>query len=144
MSAGEAQSEVWLPLAHTVAQARGWDEVTRSLMLAGRQLAEMDNDLRTDSHAVAGCESAVWLALTGVGADAHFLAYSPSKIIRGVLAILLEKANQLPLADVKQTDFADYLNKLGLSRHLSQSRGNGIRHVIERMQSLARESGAAS
>lgn len=125
-----------LPLAASVASARGWDEVTRALMLASRHLPVLDEELRTPEHAIEGCESDVWLARLSEQGESRFAAFSPSKIIRGVLSILLEQANSLPGVDVAVFDFAAYLEQLGLSRHLSQSRGNGIRHVIARLNHL--------
>ncbi|RDV27477.1 SufE family protein [Alteromonas aestuariivivens] len=125
-----------LPLARAVANARGWDEVTRQLMIAGRQLNTPESWLCVEEYAVPGCESEVWLALSSESAAATIVAYSPSKIVRGVLAILLEKANHQALSQLKDTDFSAYLTEIGLARHLSQSRGNGIREVIKRLNGL--------
>lgn len=122
-----------LPLATSVANAKGWDSVTRAVMLAGKTLPVLQEGERIEDHAVAGCESPVWLMRTSDNTHAQFYAYSPSKIIRGVLAVLLERANTLSNAERVDFDFGAYMEACSLTRHLSQSRGNGIQGVITRL-----------
>lgn len=115
------------PLANDLANAKGWDTFTRTLMLAGKVLPALPEFQRTDQHSVEGCESPVWLAVI----EGQIMAYSPSKVIRGVLAVLLERANTLTPEEREVFDFAAYLETCQLSRYLSQSRGNGINAVIK-------------
>lgn len=125
-----------LPLAQSVADAKGWDSATRAVMMAGKALPIVPPDLRNDENAVPGCESPVWLNIETLDGKAKFSAYSPSKIIRGVLAVLLERANSLNDPERRSFDFSIYMEKCQLQRHLSQSRGNGIQGVIKRLQSI--------
>ncbi|MBD3584844.1 SufE family protein [Salinimonas sp. HHU 13199] len=127
-----------LPLAQAVATARGWDEVTRHVMLAGKTLPAPDSALAIPQNQVAGCQSLVYL-WNGQATEKPmtFQGWSDAKIIRGVLAILLEKANALSSQQILNYDFASYLDQIGLSRHLSQSRADGITQVIGRLRVLA-------
>tara|TARA_Y100000034_G_scaffold65187_1_gene78842 strand:- start:227 stop:616 length:390 start_codon:yes stop_codon:yes gene_type:complete len=123
-----------LPLARSLAQSKGWDLFTRNLMLAGKSLQPLSEEMRNEKNAVEGCESPVWLCIeTEAGV---LYAYSPSKIIRGVLAVLLEKANELTPVQRVVFDFDTYLRQCQLTRYLSQSRGNGIKSVIDRLKVL--------
>lgn len=122
-----------LPLAASVHHAKGWDNVTRTIMLAGKALARPDEQWLTDSYLVDGCESQVWLSVE----NGHIVAWSDAKIIRGVVALIVEKANTLKMADMASFDFAGYLAELGLERHLSQSRADGINQVIRQLRQLA-------
>lgn len=138
-----ASSQDALPLASSVANAKGWDGATRAIMLAGKQLPLLPASMRQDDTQVPGCASPVWLArisAESVTAKTHtdtmIAAYSPSKIIRGVLAVLLEKANALSSAERASFDFQQYLTDNQLERHLSQSRSNGIAGVLRRLASL--------
>ncbi|GGW76528.1 SufE family protein [Alteromonas halophila] len=115
------------PLAASLKRAQGWDEATRVIMLAGKSLPVLAPQLRTAHTRIDGCESPVWLMCQENG---QFSAYSDSKILRGVLAILLEQANMLSAPERQDFDFECFLKKCGLTRYLSQSRNNGIRHVI--------------
>ncbi|WP_338517222.1 SufE family protein [Alteromonas gracilis] len=118
------------PIASKLANARGWDDFTRTLMLAGKRLVPLDEALRDETTLVPGCESPVWLDFS----DGAFSAYSPSKVIRGVLAVLLEKANELSPEMRSQFNYDEYLEQCQLDRYLSQSRGNGIKTVILKLK----------
>lgn len=140
---GTFSSNNALPLAASVANAKGWDGATRAIMLAGKHLPILPEHLRNEDTQVPGCESPVWLAriaadtasLEHLG-EAYLAAYSPSKIIRGVLAVLLEKANTLTPSERENFDFQHYLKDHKLERHLSQSRSNGIAGVLARLSTL--------
>lgn len=136
------------PLAQQLSQAKSWDEFTRILMLAGKKLPAMPEHLQRDANSVEGCESPVWLALLDAessknsesseraGLNTKFVAYSPSKVIRGVLAVLLEKANSLEHQERANFDFGAYLNECQLQRYMSESRGNGIKSVVHQLKEL--------
>lgn len=130
-----ATCEKFGPLAQSIAAATGWDGVTRALMLAGKVLPLLPDDLRTDAHYVAGCDSDVWVMYDCQ--SRQWYAYSPSKIIRGVLAVLLEKANSQELQVVNSFNFNEYLSQIKLVQFVSESRANGIKKVIERLQQIA-------
>lgn len=125
-----------LALGNSILQAKGWDGKTRAIMLAGKHLDILPESARTESNFVSGCDSHVWVDLAPQDIPQVVLAYSPSKIIRGVLAVLLEKANSLTKTERRGFDFQQYLVNCQLERHLSQSRGNGIKNVIHRLTSL--------
>lgn len=125
-----------LPLAQQLALAKGWDNMLRQLMLAGKQLAVLPVERRNDDNEVKGCQSRVWLTLSDdTLPTCSMLAWSDSKIIRGVLAIIQEKVNTLLPDDLRQFDFHAYFSAIGLDRYLSQSRANGIKDVVARIQS---------
>jgi cysteine desulfuration protein SufE len=128
-----------LPIAQQLSNAKSWDEFTRTIMLAGKKLPKMPEHLKESASSVEGCESPVWLALQEIkgseGAN-EFVAYSPSKVIRGVLAVLLEKANSLEKQERANFDFGAYLNACQLQRYMSESRGNGIKSVVQQLKAL--------
>ena len=123
-----------LPLATALASAKGWDDFTRTLMLSGKSLTPLPDSNRTNENSVDGCESPVWLAYCCE--QSKLMAYSPSKVIRGVLAVLLEKANALTEQQRREFDFEQYLTQCQLERYLSQSRGNGIKSVIQKLKDV--------
>ena len=125
-----------LPLGQSIVSAQGWDGATRAIMLAGKHLPVLPESSRSSRTLVPGCESQVWLALDTNTDKTMVRAYSPSKIIRGVLAVLLEKANSVPSNQRAEIDFHQYLAACQLERHLSQSRANGIAGVIDRLKTL--------
>lgn len=124
-----------LPLAEQLAHAKGWDNMLRQLMLAGKQLKVLPVDGRSDESEVKGCQSRVWLRIEkSAESNCQMLAWSDSKIIRGVLAIIQEKVNSLTPDALNTFDFGGYFSAIQLDRYLSQSRANGIKDVVAILQ----------
>ncbi|WP_137885101.1 SufE family protein [Pseudomonas sp. 2FE] len=120
-------------------QPGSWEQRARLLMQWGEQLQALDDHQRSDEYRVPGCESQVWLI--GAAQDGHwqFRAASDARLIRGLLALLLARVNGLSAAELATVDLADWFTQLGLARHLSPSRSNGLNAVLQRMRELADE-----
>lgn len=117
-------------LKKAIMQARGWDSVMREVMLASRTLQILPAHERTEHTLIAGCESQVWLD-TGIQEGKVVLrGYSPSKVVRGLLAVMFEPLEGQPVTQVVAFDMTAYLAQLGLARHLTPSRGNGLAAVM--------------
>jgi cysteine desulfurase/selenocysteine lyase len=127
------QTTLQSPIADKIMCSRGWDETYRQIMLAGKGLKRLPIDKRLNKYEVFGCESQVWLQCDVVEDRVILLADSQSKIVRGLLAIVFEPLENMSLAEILDFDLQAYLADLGLSKHLSQSRGNGLHAVVERI-----------
>lgn len=123
----------------------GWEQRARLLMQWGDQLAPLSDAERSEANRVQGCESQVWLLAEHDGAYWQFRAGSDARLLRGLLALLLARVNDLPASELAQLDLPDWFTQLGLDRHLSPSRSNGLQAVLTRMQHLldANDQGAA-
>lgn len=115
-----------------------WDDRYRLLIGLGRGLAPMDPALKTEATKVRGCASQVWLhARAGEGGRLHFAADSDAAIVKGLVALILM------LADGRQPDEIDVaairarLDALGLSRHLSSNRTQGLASMVARIGEIA-------
>lgn len=125
------EKSVLLPLARQFGVLQGYENIFRQIMLSSKALPQLSADEQIESYHVAGCEVDVWVKY--VSQTDSFEAFANSKIIRGLLAILLEKANALSHQQRAQFDFAQYLTELGITHHLSQSRVNGLSRVIAQL-----------
>lgn len=114
----------------------GWEQRARLLMQWGEQLAPLPEAERCEANRVQGCESQVWLLAEANGAHWQFRAGSDARLLRGLLALLLARVNGLPASELAQLDLPDWFAQLGLARHLSPSRSNGLQAVLTRMQQL--------
>ena len=123
----------------------GWEQRARLLMQWGEQLVPLSDAERSEANRVQGCESQVWLLAERDGAHWQFRASSDARLLRGLLALLLARVNGLPASELAQLDLPDWFTQLGLARHLSPSRSNGLQAVLTRMQHLldANDQGAA-
>jgi len=66
-----------------------------------------------------------------------FRGDSDAMIVKGLIAVLATLYNGLPVAEVASVDAHAELGRLGLNEHLSAQRSNGVRAMIERIQTVA-------
>ncbi|MCC2615858.1 aminotransferase class V-fold PLP-dependent enzyme [Aestuariibacter halophilus] len=126
--------ETLAPLASAVKAAKGWDNVYRQVMLAGKSLPRLSPQQCTEDNGVKGCESAVWICVDRQDPQhVQLAAESPSKIVRGLLALIIEALQGQSVSYIRQFNVQDYLDDMGLQHHLSESRGNGLRAVMARI-----------
>lgn len=114
-----------------------WDDRYRLLIDLGRTLEPMPDALKTDATRVRGCASQVWLYPTRDGATLHFLADSDAAIVKGLVALVLLLVQDRPAAAVNSADIRARLDGLGLAKHLSSNRTQGLASMIARIGELA-------
>ena len=84
-----------------------------------------------------GCASQVWLHPKISSGTFSFEGDSDAIIVRGLIAVLRKLFNGMSVHDVLEVDALSELARLGLNDHLSAQRSNGVRAMIERIQSIA-------
>jgi cysteine desulfuration protein SufE len=101
----------------------------------------MPEALKSDDNLVRGCQSQVWLThrLESDG-RLHLTLDSDAHIVRGLIAIVLAALNDRSAQEIVETDMEALFDELELLQHLSPTRGNGLRAMIERIRAIATES----
>jgi cysteine desulfurase/selenocysteine lyase len=119
----------------SISEASDWNAKHRLLLIHSKNLPTLPVLARTPSTELAGCEAKVWLsAISDKNDHKQLYAYSESKVIRGILALIIERVNQLPVSDIKSLDINKYLVQVGLSHYFSVGRRDGIQQIIQRIQ----------
>lgn len=129
----EAKQGNLTPIAESIKQAKSWDQTYRQLMLAGKGLVRLQDQYKTDSAAVHGCESQVWIRCCMLQGTVVLEGDSASKIVRGLLAVLFEAMSGKTAGQILAFNLTDYLEALHLGKHLSESRGNGLSAVVDKI-----------
>ena len=119
--------------------AQSWQQKYREIMLLGKTLPVLADVLKTDDALVPGCESKVWMFMEFDDSENRLVVIgdSDTRIVKGLLAIILALYNGLTPEEVVNINAYDEFEKLGLIKHLSVSRGNGIKAMVEAIQSMA-------
>lgn len=117
-----------------------WEERYAYIIDLGKGLPPMDEVLKTEATKVRGCTSQVWM-IGRERADGRLevVADSDAHIVRGLIRILLMLYSGRTKAEIRETDAEAFLSGLGLDRHLSPSRRNGLFAMVERIRALAAE-----
>jgi cysteine desulfuration protein SufE len=121
-----------------------WDDRYRLLIDLGRALPPMPDALKTDATKVRGCASQVWLHTRLDAGTLNFSADSDAAIVKGLVALVLLLANGRRPADIDVGEIKTRLDALGLSRHLSSNRTQGLASMVARIGELARSAAPAS
>lgn len=114
-----------------------WEERYKYIIDLGRELPPLDDAQRTDEHLVRGCQSQVWLVSQQRDDRLFFDADSDAFIVKGLLAVVLAAYNGKRPADIRDFDIEQYFEQLNLIKHLSVTRGNGLRAMVQRIQATA-------
>lgn len=126
-----------------------WDDRYRYVIELGRTLAPLPEADHTAENKVSGCASQVWLLrTTSHDADGtprlNYLGDSDAHIVRGLIAILLSLVSGKTPQDILAIDPIAVFDELGFKEHLTPQRSNGLRSMVERIRSDAREALAAT
>jgi cysteine desulfuration protein SufE len=66
--------------------------------------------------------------------EQHYFAFdSDSSVMNGLAALLLVQVNGKTAAQLAEVDLAQSLRDLGLEKHLTPSRNNGLAAIIARL-----------
>lgn len=94
-------------------------------------------ELRKEQNRIKGCETAAWLAHQREGEVHYFYFDSDSKIIRGLAAIALSLTHGKTREEIRQNDIDHLLQDSGIRKHLTPSRSNGFRAILQRIEVLS-------
>ena len=120
------------------AAANGWENQYRLIIQLGKLLPALPAEWQRDEFRLKGCESQAWLK--GEKSEDgcwHFACDSDARIVRGLIVIVLAALNHQPSAAIQAFDMEGYFSELGLEKHLSPSRGNGLRAIVLGIRDLA-------
>ncbi|WP_429173249.1 SufE family protein [Aeromonas rivipollensis] len=113
------------------AAAHGWENQYRLIIQLGKLLPVLPAEWQTEEHRLKGCESQAWLkAECSEDGCWHFACDSDARIVRGLIVIVLAALNHQSAEAIQAFDMDGYFTELGLEKHLSPSRGNGLRAIV--------------
>ncbi|HFQ5374043.1 TPA: cysteine desulfurase sulfur acceptor subunit CsdE [Vibrio vulnificus] len=121
----------------TMQQCKGWEDRYRQVIQWGKKLPVMPDALKSEQVMVAGCESQVWLVAEQDDRMWMFCADSDARIVRGLIALVLAAYNGKTADQIQAFDIEAYFEQLGLIAHLSPSRGNGLKAIVEQIKNIA-------
>ncbi len=102
----------------------------------GRKLAPMPPEYHTEAYIVKGCQAQVWVHTNKQGDKLHFDADSNAAIPKGLIALAVRLYSGRTPQEIAKTP-PDFIERIGMSKHISSSRSNGLLSVIGRMKQEA-------
>ena len=133
-SAAQAQAVI----AEEFAFFGDWSERYQYLIDLGRKLPPFPDAWRTDEHRLHGCQSMVWIVPSGDATRLEFAAISDSAIVSGLVFLALRVYSGRPASEILATE-PDYIQAIGLAKHLSPTRSNGLAALLDFIRDTARQ-----
>lgn len=131
-SAEQAQQDI----AEEFAFFGDWTERYQYLIDLGKQLPTFPEAWKTEQHRVHGCQSMVWLVPSGDAAKMHFEATSDSAIVSGLIALVLRVYSDRSAQEIVATE-PTFIGTIGLAKHLSPTRSNGLAAMLAKLKNHA-------
>lgn len=111
-----------------LAAAQGWQQQYKMIIDWGKHIP-IKPGIRTPQNLIQGCELPLWLAHEQHQGKHYFALDADSNVIKGLAALVLAQACQSNSGAGIETA----LQQLGLQKHLTPSRNNGLKAIIARV-----------
>ena len=107
-----------------------WSDKYQHLIDQGKKIERIEENLKIEKNKIKGCQSNVYF-FSKIDDDGiiHFSGESDAAIVQGLMAILFRVFSGRNPNEILSSN-ADFLNKIGLDKHLSPTRKNGLSHII--------------
>lgn len=116
-----------------------WEDRYRYIIDLGKELPGLPDDLKTEDRFIHGCQSQVWIdhRLDPDTGRLQFVVDSDALIVRGLAGIVLSALNNQTPEAIRAFDMEAYFERLDLLKHISPTRGNGLRSMVQKIRTLA-------
>lgn len=114
-----------------------WMDRYAYIIELGGELQPLPENLKTPEHLIEGCQSRVWIAADrNADGTIHFQADSDAMIVKGIVALLLRVLDNRTPEEITDADLY-FIDRIGLSDHLSPTRSNGLVAMVKQMRNYA-------
>lgn len=113
-----------------------WMDKYQLLIDLGSDQPLLEEKYKNEQNLIDGCQSRVWLQADMIDGKLHFQAESDALIVKGIVALLIRVLGDHTPQEILDTDLY-FIEKIGLSEHLSPTRSNGLLAMIKQMKMYA-------
>lgn len=117
-------------------QYQEWEDKYSYLIQLGREVKEMPDEYRTEKNKLSGCQSQVWMDAEFIDGKVVLKADSDAMIVKGLVAILLKAYSNFTPDEILSAPPA-FLQEIGIDKHLSPTRKNGLGAMLKQIQMYA-------
>jgi cysteine desulfuration protein SufE len=113
-----------------------WDDKYEYIIDLGKKLSPLEDEHKKDENKVRGCQSTVWLVADYKDGKVHFKAESDAVIVKGLISMLIRVLSGHTPDEIINAKL-DFINKIGMTSHLAQTRSNGLLSMVKQMKNYA-------
>ena len=110
-----------------------WEEKYEYIIDLGKKLKPVEEKIKTEEYKIKGCQSSVWIHSTFQDGKVLFEGDSDAIIVKGLVSLMIKVLSGQSPKDIVEAPL-EFINAIGLSSHLAQTRSNGLRSMIKQMK----------
>ncbi len=113
-----------------------WEGKYEYLIDLGKKLNSYPEEKKDEDHIIKGCQSLVWLDAEFKDGKINFLGDSEAIIVKGLISMLIRVLSGQNPSDILNAELY-FIDKIGMSSHLAQTRSNGLASMVKQMKAYA-------
>lgn len=133
MDTGKTIKEIEQALIEDFAMFENWEDKYEYLIDIGKKLKPLDPIYKKEELKIKGCQSSVWVHSYLEDGKVFFEGDSDAIIVKGLVSMMIMVLSGKKPAEIVQAEL-EFINTIGLSSHLAQTRSNGLRSMIKQMK----------
>lgn len=113
-----------------------WMDKYQYLIDLGKDLEPLEEAEKNETNLVRGCQSQVWMIVSGHSDNIEVRANSDAAIVSGLIALVVRLYSNASAEEIVKTE-PEFVEAIGLSQHLSPTRANGLASMLQRLKADA-------
>ena len=113
-----------------------WMDKYQYLIDLGKDLEPLEEAEKNETNLVRGCQSQVWMIVSGHSDNVEVRANSDAAIVSGLIALVVRLYSNASAEEIVKTE-PEFVEAIGLSQHLSPTRANGLASMLQRLKADA-------
>ena len=113
-----------------------WDDKYEYIIDLGKKLPPLLEQYKLDINKVKGCQSTVWLVAEYRDEKVFYKAESDAVIVKGLISMLIRVLSGHSADEIIAAKL-DFINQIGMTTHLAQTRSNGLLAMVKQMKNFA-------
>lgn len=113
-----------------------WDGKYEYIIDLGKKLPPLAEKYKVAENKVKGCQSTVWLHAEYRDGKIFYAADSDAIIVKGLISMLIKVLSGHSPDEILEAKM-EFINKIGMTSHLAQTRSNGLLSMVKQMKNYA-------
>lgn len=110
-----------------------WMQRYEHLIDLGKSMPMIEEKHKTEDKLIKGCQSQVWMHSELKDGKIVYTADSDAIITKGMVALMIRVLSNHTPEEILNSKL-DFIEKIGLTKHLSPTRSNGLLSMIKQMK----------
>ncbi len=110
-----------------------WMQRYEHLIDLGKSMPLIEDKHKTEDKLIKGCQSQVWMHSELKEGKIVYTADSDAIITKGMVALMIRVLSNHTPQEIIDSKL-DFIEKIGLTKHLSPTRSNGLLSMIKQMK----------